>query len=291
MIARFVERVQATWTSLSQREVFSGKDTLAQVLAAVDERVFYLVDCYPPESTTELSFGLYSQWVPKEWPTEPLLPKLASSATLPLPPQDVVDRTNVPLTPVPEEEDSILLSTTTTSSESVISTTPTPSLPNSVDDLRNELLKELGDLGDPNATKSPEGPGAALPALTKPDTPSLDSSSVPPDSPLLPASPTKTAIPEPTTALEHLALAPLFYGTFVMFCAISPDFSTLSVEVLHAFKATEKSDMDMEVGDRIAVIATPESGWWIGKQLSEERDLPGRNTFPSNYVGLLHSLD
>lgn len=49
--------------------------------------------------------------------------------------------------------------------------------------------------------------------------------------------------------------------------------------------------MDMEVGDRIAVIATPESGWWIGKQLSEERDLPGRNTFPSNYVGLLHSLD
>lgn len=49
--------------------------------------------------------------------------------------------------------------------------------------------------------------------------------------------------------------------------------------------------MDLEVGDRIAVIATPESGWWIGKQLNEERDIPGHTTFPSNYVRLLRNLD
>jgi hypothetical protein len=63
------------------------------------------------------------------------------------------------------------------------------------------------------------------------------------------------------------------------------------VEALHPYKATETSDMDLEVGDRIAVIATPESGWWIGKQLNEERDVPGRTTFPSNYVRLLRNLD
>lgn len=211
MIARFVERVQATWTNLSQREVFSAKDTLAHVLAAVDERVFYLVDCYPPESTTELSFGLYSQWVPKEWPTEPLLPKLVSSTTLP--PQEVVDRSNVPLTPVPEEEDSILPSMTSMASESVISTTPTPSVTNSVEDLKNELLTELGGLNDLNANKSPEGPGASPPDRSEPKTPSVETSSVPPDSPLLPSSPTQTVTQEPTTVLEHLALAPLFYGT------------------------------------------------------------------------------
>lgn len=49
--------------------------------------------------------------------------------------------------------------------------------------------------------------------------------------------------------------------------------------------------MDLEVGDRIAVIATPESGWWIGKQLTDERDVLGRNTFPSNYVVLLEGFD
>ena len=66
---------------------------------------------------------------------------------------------------------------------------------------------------------------------------------------------------------------------------------TSTVEAQYSYRGAEASDMDLEPGDLIAVLATPETGWWIGKQLTEERDIPGKTIFPSNYVVLSSLLD
>lgn len=174
---------------MSQREIFSAKDTLAHVLAAVDERVFHLIDCYPPECTIELSFGLYSQWFPKEWPIEPLLPKLSSAVISPL---ETASHSSVPigvtlLTPVPEEEESNPPSSALTSNESTISKTPTPSI-------------SLATSEVPEA--DPTSPHASSLNIQQDPTP-------------IAASLTEASTQEPAiTPTERLALAPLFYGAF-----------------------------------------------------------------------------
>lgn len=173
--------MEDTWTNLTQREIFAAKDTLARVLSAVDERVFLLVDCYPTECAAELSFGLYSQWAPKEWPTEPLLPKLSSA------PQEIARRSSIRLEVV--EEEPPRPRTTATSSESVISQTPTPSAQNSSDHHGSpavSLSKPAVSLHSPQASVST---GTTTSTGDDP----TDYSDVP--------------------MLEQLAMAPLFYGT------------------------------------------------------------------------------
>jgi len=175
--------VEETWTNLTQTEVFTAKDTLARVLSAVDERVFHLVDCYPAECTAELSFGLYSQWAPKEWPTEPLLPKLSSTTTSPV----SVRPSGISLEVVEEEQrdgpDGIA-----TSSESVISQTPTPS-----------VFSSSHHHGSPAA--DPSGPALSPHSHQQ----SISSQT------------TASTVENPNTSevpiLEQLAMAPLFYGT------------------------------------------------------------------------------
>jgi hypothetical protein len=172
--------VEANWTNLTQREVFTAKDTLAQVLSAVDERVFHLVDCYPAECTAELSFGLYSQWVPKEWPTEPALPKLFSTTTSP---QDNVPPI-IPLAVVEEESDDP--EANAVSSESIISQTPAPSVLNSD--------HHSSPVNPSKLITSPHSQQASIPTPT-----------------------TESTVEDPNNfsevpILDQLAMAPLFYG-------------------------------------------------------------------------------
>jgi len=176
--------VEETWTNLTQREVFTAKDTLTRVLSAVDERVFHLVDCFPAECTTELSFGLYSQWAPKEWPTEPLLPKLSTTTTSPV----SVRPSSISLEVVEEEErdgpDGIA-----TSSESVISQTPTPSVLNSSHDHGSPAANSSGPVASPHSHQQSISSQTTASTVENPNT-----------SPEVPI-------------LEQLAMAPLFYGT------------------------------------------------------------------------------
>ncbi|PFH52191.1 hypothetical protein AMATHDRAFT_140664 [Amanita thiersii Skay4041] len=58
------------------------------------------------------------------------------------------------------------------------------------------------------------------------------------------------------------------------------------VKALYDYKATIDEEFDFQVGDIIAVTATPDDGWWSGELLDEARREPGRHIFPSNYVCL-----
>ena len=59
------------------------------------------------------------------------------------------------------------------------------------------------------------------------------------------------------------------------------------VKALYDYTATIDEEFDFQAGDVIAVTTTPEDGWWYGWLLDEARRVPGRNVFPSNFVGLL----
>lgn len=58
------------------------------------------------------------------------------------------------------------------------------------------------------------------------------------------------------------------------------------VRALYDYKATIDEEFDFQAGDIIAVTATPEDGWWTGELLDDSRRIPGKNTFPSNFVCL-----
>ena len=53
---------------------------------------------------------------------------------------------------------------------------------------------------------------------------------------------------------------------------------------MYDYQAVEVHDMSFQSGDRIAVTATPDDGWWIGELLNKVRRVPGRSVFPSNFV-------
>jgi len=58
------------------------------------------------------------------------------------------------------------------------------------------------------------------------------------------------------------------------------------VKALYDYTATIDEEFDFQVGDVIAVTATPEDGWWSGVLLDDGRRVPGRHVFPSNFVCL-----
>ncbi|RXW25571.1 hypothetical protein EST38_g257 [Candolleomyces aberdarensis] len=58
------------------------------------------------------------------------------------------------------------------------------------------------------------------------------------------------------------------------------------VKALYDYTATIDEEFDFQTGDVIAVTATPDDGWWSGELLDEERRVPGRHVFPSNFVCL-----
>jgi SH3 domain len=59
-----------------------------------------------------------------------------------------------------------------------------------------------------------------------------------------------------------------------------------SVRALYDYTATIPEEFDFQANDIIAVTATPEDGWWSGELLDENRRVPGRHIFPSNFVHL-----
>ncbi|KAI0253720.1 hypothetical protein BJV78DRAFT_1372182 [Lactifluus subvellereus] len=58
------------------------------------------------------------------------------------------------------------------------------------------------------------------------------------------------------------------------------------VRALYDYTATIPEEFDFQANDIIAVTATPEDGWWSGELLDENRRVPGRHIFPSNFVHL-----
>ncbi|KAJ7258177.1 SH3 domain-containing protein [Mycena rebaudengoi] len=58
------------------------------------------------------------------------------------------------------------------------------------------------------------------------------------------------------------------------------------VKAIFDYTATIDEEFDFQVGDIIAVTATPEDGWWSGELLDEARRQGGRHVFPSNFVCL-----
>lgn len=58
------------------------------------------------------------------------------------------------------------------------------------------------------------------------------------------------------------------------------------VKALYDYQATIDEEFDFQQGDVIAVTATPDDGWWSGELLDENRRVPGRHVFPSNFVCL-----
>lgn len=72
-----------------------------------------------------------------------------------------------------------------------------------------------------------------------------------------------------------------FADRFVLFRAF-PD----AVRALYDYTATIPEEFDFQANDIIAVTATPEDGWWSGELLDENRRVPGRHIFPSNFVHL-----
>ena len=58
------------------------------------------------------------------------------------------------------------------------------------------------------------------------------------------------------------------------------------MKALYDYQATIDEEFDFQAGDVIAVTATPEDGWWSGMLLDELRRVPGKTTFPSNFVSL-----
>jgi len=58
------------------------------------------------------------------------------------------------------------------------------------------------------------------------------------------------------------------------------------VRALYDYTATIPEEFDFQTNDIIAVTATPEDGWWSGELLDENRRVPNRHIFPSNFVHL-----
>ncbi|EJT97008.1 hypothetical protein DACRYDRAFT_119798 [Dacryopinax primogenitus] len=58
------------------------------------------------------------------------------------------------------------------------------------------------------------------------------------------------------------------------------------VKALYDYQATIEEEFDFQLGDIIAVTATPEDGWWSGELLDEARRQKGKHIFPSNFVCL-----
>lgn len=58
------------------------------------------------------------------------------------------------------------------------------------------------------------------------------------------------------------------------------------VKALYDYTATIDEEFDFQANDVIAVTATPDDGWWSGELLDENRRVPGRHIFPSNFVCL-----
>ncbi len=65
-----------------------------------------------------------------------------------------------------------------------------------------------------------------------------------------------------------------------------PEVMTVIVRALYDYTATIPEEFDFQANDIIAVTATPEDGWWSGELLDENRRVPGRHIFPSNFVHL-----
>jgi hypothetical protein len=59
-----------------------------------------------------------------------------------------------------------------------------------------------------------------------------------------------------------------------------------AVKALYDYTATIEEEFDFQAGDIIAVLATPDDGWWQGVLLDDSRRQPGRTVFPSNFVCL-----
>lgn len=58
------------------------------------------------------------------------------------------------------------------------------------------------------------------------------------------------------------------------------------VKALYDYTATIDEEFSFQAGDVIAVLATPDDGWWQGILLDDSRRQPGRTVFPSNFVCL-----
>jgi SH3 domain len=80
----------------------------------------------------------------------------------------------------------------------------------------------------------------------------------------------------------------LFYGAsfFFPYRLGNADLCGNTVRALYDYTATIPEEFDFQANDIIAVTATPEDGWWSGELLDENRRVPGRHIFPSNFVHL-----
>lgn len=67
---------------------------------------------------------------------------------------------------------------------------------------------------------------------------------------------------------------------------LDPNKVLFYVKALYDYQATIEEEFDFQAGDVIAVIATPDDGWWSGELLDENRRVQGRHVFPSNFVCL-----
>ena len=64
------------------------------------------------------------------------------------------------------------------------------------------------------------------------------------------------------------------------------EITRILVKALHDYTATIDEEFDFEAGDVIAVLSTPDDGWWQGVLVDDSRRQPGRTVFPSNFVCL-----
>ncbi|KAG9038235.1 hypothetical protein FRB95_002196 [Tulasnella sp. JGI-2019a] len=98
------------------------------------------------------------------------------------------------------------------------------------------------------------------------------------------------SLPRPTSAAPRRSPSPA--GPAITMTAngeqVTEDGSKVlfTVKALYDYVATTPEEFDFQSGDIIAVTATPDDGWWSGVLLDDTRRVPGRTTFPSNFVCL-----
>jgi len=78
----------------------------------------------------------------------------------------------------------------------------------------------------------------------------------------------------------------LFFVTLCFFFCRSVGIDIDAVRALYDYTASIPEEFDFQASDIIAVTATPEDGWWSGQLLDENRRVPGKHIFPSNFVHL-----
>ena len=131
----------------------------------------------------------------------------------------------------------------------------------------------------------PPAPGATGPIQRAPQQPTPQQMQALMQNPAQRQSPSPQPTSQPPTRAWIDNQPVLFYGTSAPFLPVILTY-LCSVKALYDYTATIDEEFDFQVGDVIAVTATPEDGWWSGILLDDGRRVPGRHVFPSNFVCL-----